>query len=462
MKGELMFNAVSLIDEALIERANAVPPSPLKEKKHAVRKVGVLAAALAVVVVAVPIAIHLFGTGGGSHQVIPVPIWVVEQGGRPGNGTEIDWSTGVYTAEQIAGLFNDDVTDGVATNAYIEVTVPSLNELKYYCEPIPSNKQVNLYQVKTPSYPISEEGAWEVFDRYYDRVCEAFGEEKVENRRKSNAVIRCDYDGPSKKFESYYAGSIDYSVERILHYFVSFWQSESFERFCFHYYYRYSSETSVNGMKISVDQTEDDETIIASLEPVREALCELFEVDLPDVQIIRKYDAYSPNGCVILDVYFYNAKKNGASFSLKKCSDYIQLHFDNSKNTSDDIVSDKELTIVSPYYYHFRGTPEEYCELKDTVDMISLEEAEELLCKGYCFGGHTCPLCMAAQDRIDFEDYDEVGFLYYEGYPFYAFFKKTTWQCKNGNTMYARTLVPAIKVTGYEEYFEAQIANHPK
>jgi len=45
------------------------------------------------------------------------------------------------------------------------------------------------------------------------------------------------------------------------------------------------------------------------------------------------------------------------------------------------------------------------------------------------------------------------------GIPFYAFYKQIG-TAENGNLIYAKTYVPAIKVRGYEEYFESQIQNH--
>ena len=66
---------------------------------------------------------------------------------------------------------------------------------------------------------------------------------------------------------------------------------------------------------------------------------------------------------------------------------------------------------------------------------ISLKDAEALLYNGYVFGGHSCPLCMAAQDKVSFDGYDFVDMEYVFGVdtktgkptmavPFYAFYKK--------------------------------------
>ena len=75
-----------------------------------------------------------------------------------------------------------------------------------------------------------------------------------------------------------------------------------------------------------------------------------------------------------------------------------------------------------------------------------------MLYNGYVFGGHSCPLCMLAQDKIDFEGYDFVDIEYvFEysnknetpsiGIPFYAFYKNIG-TSENGNTIYAKTYVP--------------------
>ena len=87
-----------------------------------------------------------------------------------------------------------------------------------------------------------------------------------------------------------------------------------------------------------------------------------------------------------------------------------------------------------------------------------------MLEKGYVFGGHSCPLCMQMQEKVDFSDYDHVGIEYvqkatYEGitneyYPFYAFYK----EIEEGK--FARTYVPAFRVSGLEEFFEAQESKH--
>ena len=72
---------------------------------------------------------------------------------------------------------------------------------------------------------------------------------------------------------------------------------------------------------------------------------------------------------------------------------------------------------------------------------------------------------MQAQAPVDFKDYDHVDLEYVRGFndmeilPFYAFYKYTG-DADNGNKIYAKTYVPAIKVSGYKKYFEDQEKYH--
>lgn len=118
-------------------------------------------------------------------------------------------------------------------------------------------------------------------------------------------------------------------------------------------------------------------------------------------------------------------------------------------------------TLCGIYYKAENGSVKE----GERYATISLEEAEVLLNSGYVFGGHGCPLCMEMNLPVDFSDYDLVGIEYVSGYdsdwnptnehyPFYAFYKEIY------EGIFARTYVPAFRVSGLEEYFESQINMH--
>jgi hypothetical protein len=77
---------------------------------------------------------------------------------------------------------------------------------------------------------------------------------------------------------------------------------------------------------------------------------------------------------------------------------------------------------------------------------------------------------MSEQKAISFRNYDYVGIKYVYGYkdasrtmligfPVYVFYKEIGIG-ENGNKIFAVTYVPAIEVSGLQEYFENQKANH--
>lgn len=156
-------------------------------------------------------------------------------------------------------------------------------------------------------------------------------------------------------------------------------------------------------------------------------------------------------------IYYYDASANYPYFNygapILSTNSYVLL--DIGLNTKSDIITLR--TIL----YKSGNNP--FTEGK-RYNTITLEEAEEMLYKGYVFGGHYCPLCMQEQALVDFSDYDQVGIEYvqkatYEGftdeyYPFYAFYK----EIEEGK--FARTYVPAFRVSGLEEFFEAQESKH--
>ena len=341
-----------------------------------------------------------------------------------------DPKTALFTAAEIGELFSGQEKEDMPTNAYVKIYVPSDDELKYYYTSVPSGNTVGVYNLKTTDIQMNMYD-WPAV-KYLEKICDGLG------------VSYPDYDNNNRYFISF--TNYDYV------YFLSFtqrWNRESLEQ-----------KIVFDGVDITVDQRLSDEQIKAALKPIKDKLCKTFDVDLPDICIKRNYDSYSEHGCKYLNIYFYNAENNKVDFDVCRCSDYISLEFDNASNFGGDIVSDGVLQVVTVRFAHYNCEPEAICEKNCDAELITLEEAEELLHKGYCFGGHICPLCMASQDKVSFEDYDKVGLVYFEGMPFYAFFKNLQYKSTNGNITYARTLVPAVEVSGYEEYFEAQEAFH--
>ena len=216
---------------------------------------------------------------------------------------------------------------------------------------------------------------------------------------------------------------------------------------------------SFEDRKITVDQTCSDEEIIKSLEQVKYILFDVFNVEFSEISVNRIYDN-SANRVSQINVLFYNDTHH----SLMNYKDYISLNF----KPYDNSVYTKYFDCTHIYYQQFRFETDKLLSSISEIRQITVEEAEELLFKGYTFGGHSCPICMSEQKKVDFVDYDCVNIKYFnfssqdvsEVYiPFYAFYKQIG-VAVNGNIEYAVTYVPAIEVSGYEEYFENQKKNH--
>ena len=361
----------------------------------------------------------------------------------------------VYSAEDIANLFSAEYFDG-STNAYQRIDVPSAEQLDL--NGLTNKQYAAIYEYATPD-PDPDRSEFSAFaDRIISKLSDALRISIPEYTIK---------EWPNVYSETMLDISIDAS---------SYWikMNQTYER---HYFSVSSSTSSVhngtvtlNGQVIQADQTRSDEEILQSLSQIRRDLFDIFGVRFKDAKIIREYDGYSKYGVKWLYVYFYNESDHPLNaYSDKPVSNYIEIRFDNCRNYDNDIVSESLLSVSCIKYFQLRDNASSNCKKIANARLISLEDAELLLKKGYVFGGHTCRLCMAAQDKVDFEDYDYVEFTYITGLdsygnktqviPFYAFYKYLG-VANNGNEIYVFTYVPAIEVSGLQEYFESQTATH--
>jgi hypothetical protein len=231
-------------------------------------------------------------------------------------------------------------------------------------------------------------------------------------------------------------------------------------------------EIVIDGETIQIDQRLSDEEILDSILSIKNKLFGIFGISFSNAKVVRNFGSYTKHGVERVYIYFYNESAHELNSSQPRpVTDYIYISFDNFSNYSGDIVSDSILTVSSVYYFKNRSNIGDIqYDAVANARRISVSEAEALLYNGYVFGGHSCPLCMLAQDKIDFEGYDFVDIEYVFEYsnkngipsiwiPFYAFYKNIG-TSENGNTIYAKTYVPAIAVSGYKEYFESQKDNH--
>ena len=365
------------------------------------------------------------------------------------------WDGAQYSADEVAGLFDSMKNDSVATNAYTKIYVPDSKYL--YLSEIPDEALLGIYQYNDIQKELDEKALKDFIDGFLPQLAASIGKSVPEYKIEEHS---------NSGFESSLSVSKDIGDYRML-------ASQYGERNSFTLY-KYSigdRKIVLDGETVQIDQRLSDEEIIASLGSIKNKLFEIFGVSFSDTKIIRSFNSYSEHGATSVSIYFYD--KNAHPLNSVRdtpISDYICISFENHMNYSGDIVSDGILTVADIRYSKNRNNVSEAFQLIANTEMISIEDAEALLYNGYVFGGHSCPLCMAEQEKISFDGYDFVGLEYVFGIdeetynptlciPFYAFYKKIG-TSENGNLIYAKTYVAAIAVSGYKEYFESQRDDH--
>ena len=359
------------------------------------------------------------------------------------------WDTAQYSAEDIAKLFK---LNGVATNAYTKIYVPDSKYL--YIGNMTDDEYLNLYQYTQTDKELNEVELNAFIDAFLPKLAESLDapipQYSIKENNYSNTLsARVDIG-------SYYLSASQNSQRNSL----GLSKSEG------------NRQIVIDGETIQIDQRLSDEEILDSILSIKNKLFGIFGISFSNAKVVRNFGSYTKHGVERVDIYFYDESAHDLNSSQPRpITDYIYISFDNFSNYSGDIVSDSILTVSSVYYFKNRSDiGDTQYEVVANAKRISISEAEALLYNGYVFGGHSCPLCMRAQDKIDFEGYDFVDIEYvFEysnknetpsiGIPFYAFYKNIGIS-ENGNTIYAKTYVPAIEVSGYKEYFESQKDNH--
>ena len=397
-----------------------------------------LAACFALILASVPVMARLWREGPTPEPPKEVPVF----------------ENPLYTATELAELLEgDDLKyDAVATNAYVEVYVPSGDYLNI-C-PISIDEYITLYERMSKD---TEDLDYEAFSAFAEPILSKM--EKVLNSNFGSCEIE----------KKEYSDGDEYRIRIDTdQYWISLMQDEE------KYSVSISGTTSgryeivLNGQKVQIDQTQSDEEIMKGLSDVKEILFDMFGTSFTDVSVVRSYGSYSKHGAERVYVYFYNRSDSPMNdYYPRSADECIYLSFDNFENYSGDIVSDTVLTNVSIYYRKSRT--QDAWSPSMQAGLISLEDAEALLYNGCVFGGHVCPLCMAMQTPVEFSGYDFVSFTYLTGYdketyktvaiPFYVFYKRIG-TAKNGNVIYAKTNVCAIALSDYEGYLESQRKNH--
>ena len=365
------------------------------------------------------------------------------------------WDTAQYSAEDIAKLFDSMKLDGVATNAYTKIYVPDSKYL--YIGNMTDDEYLKLYQ-RTQKYKELNEVELKTFiDAFLPKLAESLDSPIPQYSIKENNYSTGD-------------NTLSASVDIASHYLSASQNPQKNSLGLIKL--EGNRQIVIDGETIQIDQRLSDEEILDSILSIKNKLFGIFGISFSNAKVVRNFGSYTKHGVEHVDIYFYDESAHELNSSQPRpVTDYIYISFDNFSNYSGDIVSDSILTVSSVYYFKNRSDiGDTQYDVVANAKRISISEAEALLYNGYVFGGHSCPLCMLAQDKIDFEGYDFVDIEYvFEysnknetptiGIPFYAFYKNIG-TSENGNTIYAKTYVPAIEVSGYKEYFESQKDKH--
>ena len=451
MTRETFAEAITQLDGELLERYFAIE-ADLNKPKKAIGRAWVKWVAAA--------ACFALMTGG----VSTLPGWREEaplestasdcsESSEISGPTEIPtWEEPRYTALEIADLFA--VQDNLGTNQYQRIYVPDGKDLPLVA---PGGEDyLGVYRYAQKGIPLDKNE----LSAFLDSVLPSLTDSLDITLPPYEIRERERYGGRERVYE--YCEYGEYS-----RYSLTFEQSETHISVGLSAYWG-NQGIILDGETIQADQRLTDEEILDSLQSVKNKLCRIFGVSFTKEKVVRSYSSYSKHGVADLHVYFYNETGHPLERYGEILSDYIHIRFDNIANYDGDIVSDGVLTVASVGYRKYRTPLAESYELIANAGLISLKEAEELLFKGYAFGGHYCPLCMDAQEEVSFEGYEFVGMEYYFGeeddgsalgIPFYTFYKEIG-TSQNGNKIYAKTYVSAIPLLGYDEYLESQKAYH--
>lgn len=421
MKVEQFANIMNSIDDRLVIRA--------KQRK----RTGIFSPAVRVAAIAACICLLI-----GSFAVVHIA-----------NQTVIpEYKNALYSAEDVAGMF---ATYGTATNSYEEIEAPSADML--YTAEIPDSDRLPIFVYKRSDSetPPDKDGFESYLLELMPRISSSFGVDIPSYTiEKNNDPLTAGSLSVSTDLDDYLFSAYQYN-RRIS---VSIYDGRSD-----------SLSIPLNGKELLVDATLTDDEIIASLCDAEETLSYVFGISFDEVKISRSYRYDN----VYLSVYFYDKDAHTLNqVNNRPIGDYIRLDFESQSESDREDYGDTDLSCKFIKFDKYTDLSQVY-KSEALCRMISLKEAEALLYKGYVFGGHSCPICMAEQEKVDFKNYDLVGFEYIFGsgnlasvaIPFYSFYKETG-KTEKGNIVYAVTYVPAIEISGYEEYFETQSKEHAK
>ena len=420
MKENVFLNGVTSIDPDIVERFismdNKLQKKVNKSKTKAIwLRLGAIAACFALII----------GTVIFKNDSPPVP----------------NWENALYSAEDISSLCASLGTLDASTNAYTKVYAPKSEYL--YIGDIPNDEYIDLYKYNDLKTELNKDEFQSLIEAFLPKLENSLGASASElNIREDKTDIDISFD--------------------IGHYYLSASQSETS-----YIFFMDEKKVILNGETIQIDQSLTDEEIKAYIQSTKNVLFDIFGVDFPDIKINRHFDSDYEYGARSIYVYFYDNNAHPLNNSRYiPLTDFICIEYYTSQEDENNSILD-DPTI---YYVKRRVEMTDMYTPYTKTKRISLQDAEALLYNGYVFGGHICKLCQRSQKKIAFDDYDFVDIEYVfnnsnktddttSGIPFYTFYKNIG-KAENGNTIYAKTYVAAIEVSGYKEYFDSQWDSH--
>ena len=359
----------------------------------------------------------------------------------------------ILRADEVGNALRN--TDSFGTNQYTKVYAPSPEYLGLI--PLPNAEYLPIYSINQSTPSESELDSF--VQNYLDAATSFFGIGANEYELEKGEFLDSD---------TYYAAKVE---DRDTGSYKAIYFNTRENSLYLSYYNSHESRLTLNGSMVSILKTDTDEQIREKLQDTIDYVCASFGMEYTEIKICRHYS--SDNRVMSFVIYLYSPEEANfpSNFSSHPMSqDYISLAFctpwDNGSNYYN-WEGNKEEAFLCRFLLNRATTAwSEYYHIDAKSKMLTLEEAEQLLEKGYVFGGHSCPLCMAKQPEVDFTDYTCVGFEYVADskgrilVPFYTFYKYIG-ENYNGETTFAKTYVPAVQVEGLEEYFQMQTAQHP-
>ena len=417
MNADNLMNSLEFIDDTLLEAA----ADSMRKRKRPLpwKSLTALAACLALV------------AGLFVYNLSPVPVY----------------PNALFSAKQLGAMLPS--YKGAATNNYVTEAFPKASMLNV--PSLPWTTSLNVYRFNGAEPTAAE--VEELMARVYPKLEKLYGKDipigQVEQTKTGYAHSN-NYDYISEtRFGDWWARG--YNSRNSLN--IS-WGNIA------------GTPLVLNGITLKAHYSQTDEQIINGLSPAVSHLEETFGLTLSEYKISKSYS--TSNGYLnYMQVWLYD-EDSVLDRTLAKYADKPPIY------CSGD-------SICLEFWPYYTGDSETiYCkmiryeasmqnrhEIYAQCRMITLPEAQMLLAKGYVFAPHACKLCMKEQDSVDFTFCDRITLKYvygdYEnqriGVPFYVFYKRID-SNKDGIVLYAKTMVPAIEVSGLEEYFAEQEKQH--